>query len=408
MKIVEKILTSTINQGMLSAFNFILTIYLIKSFSIYEFGKYSLVYACGLTLVSFQNSLIVTPMSYLTRSRIKEGLSKYQCYYNNFHWMFLVIAIAISFPLSIALSLPSLFIALYFIAVSSREYFKSILLLSYKTRNVLVSDIFFIFLSTVFIFILNWMNEYSLENVFLILSTSMLASTIYCFIFIEKINQRNVKLIFKFYVHKMKPISTWTTLGVLLTELHSRAYLIVTSLILNVEVVGVLQAARSIFGPLNLVINGWVKISRNYLTQLNQARCYSKQFEFAIYSTLLMVVINVVFGLTVFIFWDLIYEYVFSGKINEEWLDLIVFIWWILIITTHVRMIMSILIQSYGEFRYQALLNGFACFITNLSLFYIVHFQHWSITALSLVLGEIIMLMLSIHYYVNLRKKVND
>ena len=53
---------AAIDQGMLSALNFIVQIILIKTLPKYEYGYYSVAFAIILYLVSLQNALINTPM----------------------------------------------------------------------------------------------------------------------------------------------------------------------------------------------------------------------------------------------------------------------------------------------------------------------------------------------------------
>ena len=232
----NKIIISIANQGLLSVFNFLLSIYLIKILGFKDFGHYSLVFAIGLSLISFQNAFVTTPMSLLTKKRVSVGLSKYQSYFNTCQYVYLLGVVFIGVILNYFITVDLFAICLYLSAFCFRDYVKSQMLLSYKVNLILISDFIFVISVVLLSLITEYYNLLSLSNILIILGGCSLSVNIICKSSLNLALVQNYRLFWKFYSFKIWRISKWTSIGVMLTELHSRAYLFVLGVFYSADI----------------------------------------------------------------------------------------------------------------------------------------------------------------------------
>lgn len=400
-----KIITSILNQGILSVFNLLISIYLIKVLSFNSFGQYSLIFAIGMTLISFQNSLIVTPMAIRTKKRVLHGFSKYISFYNTIELIYLLIAFFIAFFIMIFSKLSLIAVGLYLVSFCLREYIKSLLLIDFNVRKVFFLDVVFILLSLLFLFLNKALYQITPNSVLLMLGGASLCAALIPLLYLKLKLTFSVTKIYRFYSMKIWSISKWSSIGVLITEIHSRLYIIVLTTFYSAEILGLVQAARVFFGPLNLLINGWIRVARNYLTSLLGSNSLSKFGQFYKLSIICVVVINVLILFLIYFTWAFVEDYLFSDA--EEKMFLTVFLWGVCVAIIQLRMVTSTALQAFDVFKIQTLFNLVASLSTVISMAFIIVFSDWRYVPLSIAFGELVLLIMS-YIYLNKLKRVQS
>lgn len=395
----RKIVTSILNQGILSVFNLLISLYLIKVLSFESFGEYSLVFAVGMTLISFQNSLIVTPMSIRTKKRVLYGFSKYINFYNATEFVYLWITVLVSLCIMLFFDLHIIAVGCYLMSFCLREYIKSLLLIDFNVEKVFYLDAIFILFAIFFLFINQTLNSITPSSVLFLLGLASLCAVIFPIFFLKLNLTFSIYKLYRFYKVKIWPIAKWSSIGVLITEIHSRLYIVVLTMLYSSEILGLVQAARVFFGPLNLLINGWIRVARNYLTSLLGSNSYDKFGKFYRLSILCVVIINIFILFLIYFIWPSVEEFLFSDSKQDMFIT--VFLWGACIAIIQLRMVTSTALQAFDVFKMQTLFNLVASLSTVVSMIFIVVILNWKYVPLSIAFGELILLIMS---YIYLKK----
>jgi len=400
----SKLIISVFNQALVSVFNFALTLYLIKQFSVADFGAYSLIFALGLSAMSFQNALLITPMSVRIKRRVTSGRSKYSRYYNTIFLVQLVVLIVASAAISSLLNVPIFAAAIYITGFCTREYAKSLLLLEFNVLRILLMDgLFFSITIGVIALIKYFQLGLTAHLVTATLGVSSIVAALGVSTKLDLGLKSADKQLLAFYRINTWKISKWSTIGVAITEIHSRTYLVLMQVFYSMHSVGVLQAARSLFGPMNLVINGWMRVSRNHLSsliaqdELDKFKAYVKQ------SLLGVLIMNLAILLVIHAAWPWLNALLFSDK--YEGIYTLVVLWGICLIILQLRTVITTALQPLYAFKQQTINNAIASITTFSSLFFILFFMDWHYVPVALILGELALFGLSLKCYLDI---IND
>lgn len=390
------------NQGSISIFNFLVSIYIIKLYSVSEFGIYSVVFTLGLGAVSFQNAFISTPMSIRIKKRVLGRTSKYLSFYHTISLIYLSFLLIICAIVQIYVDFPGWLLGLYLVSYTLRDYCKNILLLDYKVKLVTKVELIFIFLSLSFLVIFFALDIY---NIRVLIATLSVCSMLSLFTVNSKINfgfKFNLLIVYRFYKIKIWSISKWAVLGVLVTEIYSRSYIFIITTFYSVEILGLVQAGRVLFGPMNLLINGWIKISRNHLAALvGQNNLYGFR-KFFYLSILGFVSLNFVSLLLVFLLWDIIESNLFNSIDESVYLTTI--LWGVAVAIVQIRMIVSTSLQAFEVFKVQTFFNIASSIVTLTSILWICYYLSWEYMPLGIAIGECMLCFLSVMYYKKISK----
>ncbi|WED20612.1 hypothetical protein L3Q72_08090 [Vibrio sp. JC009] len=402
----KSIIISFIDQGMLSAFNMVLSILFIKVLSFSEFGSYSLAFAYGLTLISFQNALSTTPMSIMTKKRVSSGLSKYQNLFNLNQYIFLLCTAAISLLFSGFTGHSWLIICFYSISFCFREYVKNQLLLNYHLVLVFIVDLVFVVLTSALLLGCFFLDMLSESTVLVSLAFSSFVGTLcvkgYCLLGID-VSRTSVMLWFRFFKVKVWRMARWTTLGVSLTELYGRSYLYIINIAWGQDILGLVQGARVLFGPLNLFLMGWFRVGRNYMASCVGADdkkgfnrfFWLSIFGFVVLSTGVIILVNLAWG---------IIEPLLFDEANQD-MYYAVMCWGLVMFTVNIRMVVSTALQAYSEFKKQALFNALCAIVTVGSGYIITQYLFWQVMPFSVFLGELTLLLCCSYYLKKIKNK---
>ncbi|CZF80043.1 hypothetical protein GCE9029_01813 [Grimontia celer] len=400
---LKKILASMANQGAISVFNLIVSIYILKLYSVSDFGVYSIVFALGLGAISFQNALISTPMSVRIKKRVLNGKSKYLNFYNSINLLYLFSILTISIVAGLLIEFPGWLLGLYLVSFSIRDYYKNLLMLDYDVHTVTKMEVLFIFLALLSLLIYYFLEIYSIQLIVITLAICSLISTAVAKCKINIHTNLNILIVYRFYKIKIWPISKWATLGVFVTEIYSRSYIFILTTFYSTEILGLVQAGRVLFGPMNLILNGWIKIARNHLASLLGSNSRDKFGAFIRLSVFGVIALNILAISAVMLFWKHLEELLFIQI--EENILLTTVLWGIAVAMIQLRTVISTSLQAYGVFKIQTYFNIMSSITTLLSIILIYKFLSWQYMPLAIAIGEGTLLALSFIYYIKVRKE---
>ncbi|MGZ9898562.1 lipopolysaccharide biosynthesis protein [Shewanella gaetbuli] len=394
----NKLFYSVISQGLISAYNFGISIYLIRQLTFTEFGVYSLIFALGLTLSSFQNSIVITPMSIRTKSRVATGLSKYSNFYNSIEIIYILCVLLIAAVVAYIVDLDTLILSMYLASYCIREYVKSIYMIDYKVLSIFLIDVFMVTV-TLILFAVNEFVFFKSLNSELVLFLIGISSSIVSFLAIMHLRlgvQLSIIKVIKFYKYKIWNISCWASIGVVITEVHSRMYILILNTFYNSEVLGLVQAARVIFGPMNVLINGWIRVARNFFANLFGHREYTKFHKFFSVSIAFVILINIVVFVFTCYLWDMLKSLLFDKSDVDMFLT--VSLWALCILIIQLRIVVSTALQAMDVFKMQMYFNIFAVLVSLISIILIYMYLDWKYIPISIASGELALFLISLFY----------
>lgn len=352
----KQVLLSLFNQGCTSIFQVLLSLYMIKYWSLEEFGVYSVIFAIGLVVVGLQNALVNTPYSILQPSKlsnIEPSVLEYSLLTINilltivvFSFSVLTIFVFTEFPIGMIILIP-----LYFCSFLFKEFYKNIAIVKEMMSLVAVVEIYGIIIALIFLYALSGsVFQITLAVVLLsIIISNFLVAVVICLKIGSIFNIKNPILCLGVYKLKVWNDSRWSLLGMITTELQNRGYVFIIGLFLGAAEVGLIQAGRVFFGPLNLLTGAWGRIARPRLAVLHQLNDM-KKLRYIIWVSLLgFIVFNIFFGCVLFLIWPFLNNTMFENQYDSIWI--IVVLWAVATLMLHIRSVFSIAAQSMSKFK---------------------------------------------------------
>jgi O-antigen/teichoic acid export membrane protein len=356
----KQLLLSLFNQATTSAFQFLLSLYMIKLWTPELFGLFSIIFALGLILVGVQNAMFNTPYSVLKAAHQSTGnWMKLESSLSFFNTLFVTIVTIITLITVYYVSLLSPYlvisVTLYFLFLLIKEFYKNIAIVNNMVQWVAIVELY----SILAIVVLSVIYVYTGENVVLnlneilfIIGFSNLGVAILLTLKL-KLKIKLSDLTFKDYLDTYKTFvwqdSRWSFVGMITTELQNRGYIFIVSILLGTTSVGLIQAARVFFGPLNLLTGAWGRIVRPQLAVLYQTEESNKMKKVLFYSLAGFILFNLCFSLVLWCLWPYLKTVMFSQ--NYENIGYIVICWSIATLLLHIRNVFSITAQAIFQFK---------------------------------------------------------
>ncbi|WP_028111732.1 lipopolysaccharide biosynthesis protein [Ferrimonas kyonanensis] len=389
-----QVIVSTVDQGILSAFNFALNLALIKLWQPAEFGVYSIVFMLSYVLISLQNALINTPYSVLVPASDNPDHLRSTLSLSN--GLFLVSLTLICYAL---LHLPllqqdfsgNLAITTFFAIRLLREFLRCRWSSELILMPVLVADLLFVVFFLVLMGI--WqsqhpLHQFSLEHLLWFLSLSQLLGMVYL-----------LKQEFPLFTltrwsalpRHYAPIwdqSRWSLVGVITTELQNRGYIFIVGLAFGPTVVGFIQAGRVFFGPLNIITSAWTRIAKPTLAKLH-AQGERQQFQtLTNQGALGFLLFNLVFGVLLWLAWPWLQPQLFGDQYAG--IGFVVAQWAIATLLFHLRSTYSAAIQAQNRFKPLAMATiwGASLSLGILTILALAQASNWVI--FTVIFGEIV------------------
>ena len=150
-----------------------------------------------------------------------------------------------------------------------------------------------------------------------------------------------------------------------------------------------------------MLINGWLRIARNYFASLLGDKNGKRFIQFFNLSIAGVVVVNFVVILLVVSLWDNIKNYLFDS-VDIDML-LTVLLWAGAVFIIQLRTVVSTALQAFGVFKMQAYFNAVVSIVTISSALIISKLLSWEFMPLSIISGELVLLFMSTFYYLKLK-----
>ena len=275
LTLLTKTALAVVDQGLLSAVNFFVSIVLIKNTAKTEYGYYSIAFAALMLFISVQNAVVTTPLTVLLPAKksaekkeyISSLLSGQYALLLPLSFIFLLVALAGRF---FAIDSLRTHIALAFIVAVLgallREFLRACLFAQYRAERVLVVDTVYVLVYISAIGLLWLTSSVSVPVILIFMGISAFAASLTSTGFIEwRIRWPSVK---KSYSENW-PFGRWALAGVLVSHVQNYAYLYLLGALLGSTAVADVSASRLLLMPLVLAQVGWGKVALPLGARLN-------------------------------------------------------------------------------------------------------------------------------------------
>ena len=259
----KKIGITVVGQGFVGLVNFLITLSFLKFSSPGEFGVYALIFSIMLLFGGIQNALVNTPLAVYHAAALDHTLQtdidqsiKLVSRVNNL--MAALMVFLAWWLLAGADWLFSAAVGLLILAHQVREYHKNRAIVMAEVTKSALSDILY---SVMFVMAMAYLAQTEVTVEYVVYS-QILAMAISSFIFIgSPVKSIGIKPAWQTY-RAIFTDSRWSLLGVFSSEIQSRGYIYILAYFFSANIVGLVQAGKVFFGPLNMVVMAWGKIYR--------------------------------------------------------------------------------------------------------------------------------------------------
>lgn len=363
---------SVVDQAVLSAFNFLLALMLIKYWSDKPdvFGVYAVVLAGALTLTSVQNALVLSHLTVLRpKSRDEKDESALLSMFWTVNTVVTIGAMGITFvstkgALGDGDADLGLAAALYVGASLIREYTRCYHFSSLEVGSVLALDAASLALSAIGIAAAwHYRPPLTLDVLFLVLAgCQMVASVVAILPTVRHFRFSLGEEARRAYLTVWRDQSRWALLGVVATEFQQRGYVFVVALFFGTAHVALLQAAALVFRPVQLLTHAWGRLARVVLAGHFANGRHREARQFTMKSLGALAVIFFAFLGSLMLAWPYIKTHIFQAQFAN--LETICVLWAVATAMTITAGVFSLEAQSLIKFRelsFAAILGAVAC-----------------------------------------------
>jgi O-antigen/teichoic acid export membrane protein len=399
----RRLVLSVFDQGVVSAFNFALNLFLIKLWSAEDFGVFAIIAAASLFTTMLQNALINTPLAVHFPSAptlMEQALLRRV--FSAANLVLTIIVLTLSFvglmywlgvaKLAVVLG-ASFYVTIQFV----REYYRALLAVEGRLASLLFVDVSYVVLVIIVLAYLHWYGDASMQTmaVFFGVLSSLGLLTILRFTIPEKWPSlthlpKEIVTVFTQQMHEIR----WSLLGVITTDIQNRGYIYIAAVFFGPTTVAHLQAGRIFFGPLNLLTSAWARVARPQLAGLigqgDKSR-FNLQLNKALWS---FVVFNILFLAALWLAWPFLSAVVFGDKYKG--LGFMVAGWGVANFAFQIRSCLSIGVQALRHFRNLTLATIYGAILSAVlvALACFVHEPMWMIA--SVIGGECVAIVVVI------------
>ncbi|MBW2202653.1 MAG: hypothetical protein JRF52_00805 [Deltaproteobacteria bacterium] len=237
---------ASVDQAILSALNFVIAIFFIKSASKMEYGYYSIAITISLFLVSIQNAIVNTPMTVLL---INKREDKKERYVN-----------AIQATIAGAFCFAA-------IGILFREFMRSFFFAEEAPFKVLKMDALYASILLILITYIYMIHQIGVAIIFMLFGIiSLVVSSLFGRGRIWHYDKKCVKESYR----ENWEFGKWALLGVLVTHMQNHSYLYLLGILVGADAVADVSAARLLLMPLLLFQVGWNKVAIPHGSKLRE------------------------------------------------------------------------------------------------------------------------------------------
>ncbi|MFT3850651.1 MAG: hypothetical protein QM739_18840 [Propionivibrio sp.] len=357
---------SIADQGIVSAFNFALNLYLVRVAAPEDFGLFAIVNAASLFAAMVQNAIVNTPLS--VHLPAAPGPGEKNLLLRTFTAVNLALAICVLLAgaaiLAWRLGAGGLTVtacaSFYLFAQFVREFHRAQLAVEGRLAALLAADLACAVLSAGALAVLHRLDWPPLAadpqwriapSVFLVVGVAgMLTAAPWIAASIKVPSWRRLPAeaagVLRGQLHEIR----WSLLGVVTTEIQNRGYLYIAAVVFGPATVALLQAGRILFGPLNLLSAAWARVARPQFAALlarGDAPGFRRTLTHAFWA---FAAFNLLFLGALWLAWPLLSPLVFAGKYGADIAYLVAF-WGAANLVSQTRACLGIGAQALRRFR---------------------------------------------------------
>ena len=389
-----------LDQTLLSVFNFLLQMALIRFWSPDQYGVFALFANAFLTLSNLQNGLFTTQYGVLVpQARTHEERQSLRTTIFSWNALFCVVA-ALAASAILRWVVPdqrtiAMFAAgtLYFAATLLREYTRVVMISEGRVATALWTDLAGLAVALALIAVS--FRLFPPPDVWhILLSLAIGAATsiaiesfanrsLYALSFSAEVRRRYVE-IFRDHV-------SWILLGIMTTELQLRAVFFLLGAWYGLATVGVVQAGLMLFRPIGVLWLAWSRVIRPVFARAYASGDSATAARISHLSAAAFLLATLALLAAIWLAWPFIDHYVFAHRYPG--VGQAVAFWGLVMIISFVKGTYSVQMQGQARFRELSHISLIAAALTVGSVIAIAHFQGAIYAILGNMAGELFMLI---------------
>lgn len=408
---LNRYLLSFCNQGLVSLFNFALTISLVRQWEVYDFGVFALILQIALTLEGLQNALVATPLGMLApaiqRHAPRRGMEATLWCAGSIIMIVVTIGAALVTAVLIDSWRDSWLVVVgvsgFLLARLARHYGRALLFSRLMPGKVAIADLTYVGIGSIAIAAV-WLDpsQVNLPMVLLLLTAGSLIGTV-ASLMAAGYNFRPVwrGRILRRYAVPWKT-ARWSLVGVTTTTVHTRSTTAVVTTVFGPELFAVLAAGEALIGPIRTALQAW-----GMITGPTMAGAYGRRDQAAInrINGISLVVLGValaIFSAILWLAWGPISAAVYGDKYED--MSLIVGLWVVITALLAARSVISITLQAMQAFRALAFATAYGAGVSLAAVTFLALTLGFEYSLLGLAVGEAVVLATLVRTYARLRK----
>jgi len=285
-KHINRIGFAFLDQIVISLQNFLLSLFLIKTVTIEEFGHYNFIIPITLLITSVQNAIFNMPLMVSYWSKDENERESYVSSLIVIQ-IYIIIGIAILISIIVCLLYILGLVKIFFIeliltgfvatvGLLSREFLRNLYFSKELPQKTVGNDLVFLLLQMIFVLSAYLFLTVSIQIILILIGISAFLSSgpeLYNLII------HNKYIVLKKHLIENWQYSKWILIGVIVTHIQTYGYIYILGILLNPATIGLVAAARLFMVPLQLLSVGYAKIAIPRGTRLMQENLLKKFFR---------------------------------------------------------------------------------------------------------------------------------
>ncbi len=414
---LKRYLLTFCNQGLVSVFNFALTISLVRQWEVYDFGIFALVLQIALTLEGFQNALVATPLSVWAPALARRAPRRWMetTLWSVGSLLMILTTVGAAIVTALIVDVPGegwgsaqgwLLIAAvsgFLLARLIRHFGRAYLFARLAPGQVAIADLTYVVVGCGALAAV-WLVP-DTTNLPIVLAVLAAGSVLGTGLSMATAGVRLLpawrRRVLSYYAAPWKQ-ARWGLIGVTTTTLHTRSHAGVVTAMFGPELFAVLAAGEALVGPIRTGLQAWGMITRPTMAA---AFGRDDQGEIDRINRISLVVLGA--GLAAFIVllvvvWGPLSAAIYGDKYAD--MSLIVGLWALIIGLFAVRSVMSITLQAMRAFRELAFATGYGAVVSLVSVTILAGLAGFEYSLLGLAMGETVVLASTLRCYLRLRR----
>ena len=411
---LRKYLVALTDQSIASAFAFVLTVILIKTWEPGLFGIFAFWQTILLLVIGVQNALINTPLIvFLPASQSNSDLMDLENVLASANTTFVVLVIVIAIASSPLL--PGVSSNAIVAGIASAAFLSSGLLREYSRSRCFghqqplgafqITGISLLVSSSILVIAALAPDHLDLPLLFGILS---LAAFIASMFGQKKGHKHSSKAGFQMNFRGYQPVwiqSKWALVGVLTTNIQGRGYVYLVTATAGLKALALVAAAEIVFRPVGLLITAWGRVAQPRLAEVAGRNDTYEYYRIVKFALLTLTMANVVLAAGLYLAWPTIKSLLYGERYQD--IGYLVIAWGLVVFIASIRAVFSICLKSLKKFKplATATIAGSAVFL--LSALFILTFLGFRYILISLIAAELVTLLYVLTAYFKHRPVTN-